>query len=469
MKDFCYFILPTILFLLIISCSKSEQALVNYDTNANESYSAQNKVSELMVRSFLEGRRPLTKTGTPADYSIQPYNSASGETLMYIVNYCGGEGWVILSSDVRTPAVLAEGESGSFDKNAGDGSVALWLELLSDNMQRIRESTDEELAFSVEDIEINKSVWGVARESTRDDPKIGHWETTTTTYIEDLDIIEHMTPKWDQDIPYNQYCPYQYPGNDRTVAGCVAVAGAGVLYYLHSLFGLPEEMVSQGYCNGNIYNYTNNEAFIDENSDVWEEMQTEYVDTLVYCDLPEALMIGYIGRQANMNYCNDYSWAIPTNLISGVFEPYGYSCTSGNYDEDIVKESLCDSIPVIVTASDLIIPVNGRIHTFIIDGYRKVRTVYCTRHYWVGDGEPFIPGPKSPGHDYDYYTYSYSAPFIYAIKINWGWWTQWDPVEPINDGWYTLTAGWVVTNGNKTYTYNHYVSMIYGFEVAGLN
>ena len=45
-----------------------------------------------------------------------------------------------------------------------------------------------------------------------------------------------------------------------------------------------------------------------------------------------------------------------------------------------------------------------------------------------------------------------------GIKINWGWSTQW--TTHVNDGWYSLVSDWTVTNG-ETYSYNHYVSMIY--------
>ena len=53
--------------------------------------------------------------------------------------------------------------------------------------------------------------------------------------------------------------------------------------------------------------------------------------------------------------------------------------------------------------------------------------------------------------------------FIVNFK-NGGWASQWGS-DPINDGWYTLTGSWTVTNGG-TYDYNHYRYMIYGFSVS---
>lgn len=117
-------------------------------------------------------------------------------------------------------------------------------------------------------------------------------------------------------------------------------------------------------------------------------------------------------------------------------------------------------MPVIVTASDLLLPIDGNIHYFVIDGYRTNRTEYTHHHYFVWDvppSEPYIPYE-------DYMTTSLSPATFTSIKINWGWWTQWSST-PVNDGWYTLTGNWVVTNRGETYDYNHNLKMMYGFAV----
>lgn len=101
------------------------------------------------------------------------------------------------------------------------------------------------------------------------------------------------------------------------------------------------------------------------------------------------------------------------------------------------------------------------IHCFVIDGYKLTRTKYTHYHYYVYDSRPpGVPLPEPP----DYTTYTYSSPTLSNIKINWGWASQWGS-DPINDGWYTLTGSWTVTNGG-TYDYNHYRYMIYGFSVS---
>lgn len=102
------------------------------------------------------------------------------------------------------------------------------------------------------------------------------------------------------------------------------------------------------------------------------------------------------------------------------------------YDDDIVKNNLANNLPVIVTASDQAIPINGRIHTFVIDGYMMTRTIYTCRFYWVQDAFPPIgEGGENgdmpfPGVLHRPYTdYIYTSPSISQITINWGWGSQW--------------------------------------------
>ena len=45
--------------------------------------------------------------------SVEPIHSESGEISMYVIRY--NEGWEVISSDKRTPLVLASAESGEFE------------------------------------------------------------------------------------------------------------------------------------------------------------------------------------------------------------------------------------------------------------------------------------------------------------------------------------------------------------------
>ena len=437
-------------------------------------------VSSKDIYAFIERDCPATKGIQPSQASVVPYVGEDRlDTLMYIVNYPGNAGWKVLSADSRTPAVIAEGYSGSFSLDEADGAVAAWMAHVANDMKRVRQSEDSELSFSEVEIEYNKAFWTGKRPQVRlhPDPIIdpepqGHWEESVIDYVvERVDSIDHMTPRWTQKVPYNEYCPL-LPLSDTILhapAGCVAVAGAEVLYYLHSVYGVPEQMVSVGSCTGDIYNY--HQSFRSNNSAVWGQMDTTYNNSGVYSAIPEAVMIGYIGVLVNMHFeyipllnPNPFSWALPANLRTGVFNHYGFSCSHGDYDESIVRSSLQDMMPVIITASDQIIPTNGHIHTFVADAYLRTRVKFTILHHWVEDES--IPDPSAGSvivEPDDYITYSYSSTGISKMKINWGWASQWGNSHT-NDGWYSLTSGWTVVNGG-TYDYNHNISMIYDFNL----
>lgn len=424
-----------------------------------------NKVSLSDVLGIIEKER--TKSSENIVDTIFPLVGENSDTLLYVVNMEKG-GWRIYSSDKRTPAIVAEGDSGYFSIEEGSPAVEFWLDEIKQNMAQIAQSTDEELTFSKDEIMFNKSLWtgeSVSEVSPKVAPSYppGHWEEIiTSSTVEVHDSIEHMVPKWDQDDPYNKCCPYYSNMQDRAATGCVAIAGSQVLLYLHDKLGVPSEMFSDCSCVGTVDAFS--KEFSNPSTGVWSSMSYEYQYPSDTTFLPEAVLISYVGDRVNMHYCENilgsYSWAVPKNLKSDLFEYYGITCYHGDYDEGIVKSNLSKKLPVIVSASDQAIPVNGDIHCFVIDGYRRTRIKYNHYHYYVLDGTPEgqYAMPK------EYTTYSYSQPVIESIKINWGWRSQWKKPR-VNDGWYALTEGWTVTNG-RTFDYNHHVKMIYGFSVS---
>ena len=82
-------------------------------------------LSQEDIYAFIERNSPKTKGALASQPSVVPYVDNQGhDTLMYIVNYPGEGGWKILSSDSRTPAIIAEGYTGSFSLDEADGAVA---------------------------------------------------------------------------------------------------------------------------------------------------------------------------------------------------------------------------------------------------------------------------------------------------------------------------------------------------------
>ena len=446
-----------------VGCSRDALSTNDGLESSGTPRSSNNSVSMDQLVSYLEKEGVGTR-GQSGNYSIETRKNEDGDTLMYIVNF-DGHGWKILSADSRTPAILAEGDGGSFSEEGGSPALSIWMKMLSQDMSNVRRCSDEQLSLSMDEISANRSFWNVKQKEPSRNPRPpqyeGYWITHTTSETVVDDTLEHMTPHWYQGAPYNQFCPLSSgPGSTtHQPAGCVAVAGAQVLYYLHGKIGVPTE--AYGSCN-----IVNGEpVFGDSSSSNWELMSPSftYPNQAEYAE-KEAILIRRIGHLVNMNYADSSATANYSKLKTHAFPNHGLSCSNSDYCQDTVARYLNLQYPVIVSASDQLIPLNGRWHCFVIDGFKKTHLEYTHCHEFIpADPETII----LPGSGYEsYYTYSYTAPEITAIKINWGWWTQWAGNNILNDGWYTLTANWVVENDGAIYDYNHNVKMLYDFNIV---
>ena len=453
----CRSLLPPLLLLLVIGCTKVSSSLDSPSREVNALPSTGNFVTILQVSDYAEKFFHTTKATDNIEYTIEPLRHAEGDTIAYIMN-TNGHGWKILSADSRTPAILAEDYRGSFSLTDGNPGVRIWIDCMRADMAAVRRSNDDQLKFSEEEIAANRAFWN--QQPTRkpyphENEGGGYWAVRTTSEVLVADSLNHMTPQWDQCHPYNAYCPFKLSNpTERVPAGCVAVAGAEVLYYLHKKIGLPSHMFSYCECPGNI---NNPQLVFDLPSQyVWGMMDSLYNN--LYAD-KESILIAYVGSWVQMDYGDNGSGADSALLQTSAFPVNGISCERSNYEQDTVKNSLDNLLPVIVSAYTQLLFGSG--HCFVIDGYKKTYTKYTHFHYW----EPDNPGSwYNPSLYEPYYTYSYTTPEITAIKINWGWWDQWYPYN-LNDGWYTLTGDWCTEDihGNDT-SYNYYRKMIYGFR-----
>ena len=431
-----------------------------------------NFVSLEQVKKFVNQHLLQTKGSENAEVKIEPYGRIANTPLLYVVNYGKSDGWQILSSDARTPAVIAKGDKGAFSLEEGNPAVRIWMDMTADNIASVRKSKDEELIFTKDDIDVHKMVWG---KYTRDkeirkildpdvpQPENGYWKSELY-HVEHNAIgeqIEHLTPHWDQWKPYNTLCPLRTDkNNSRVPAGCAAIAVAGVLYYLHDIWDMIGVIPSSGYCNDYAYNNPQ-QYFSNYNVYGWSQMSYDYKEPWESAYY-ESLLIGYVGKKLQMNYGNEGSGADENNIRAFVFPTFGIDSSYGYYNEQIVQNNLLKHLPIIICATH---DSESR-HCFVIDGFTKTQDEYTYYNYWVpaepGDHKIYKASFIGESHE-PYYSVNTTSVRISAIKINWGWWTQWDKNNPINDGWYNLTSSWTVTNGT-TYTYDQNVKMIYNLS-----
>ena len=402
-------------------------------------------------------------TRTSADeLTFDCIRDADNDTLLYVCNKRGG-GWTLYSSDMRTPPIVAQSDHGSFEELMQIDVAKAWVQGMADDIKVIRTLADDQLNFTNAEIEANKNLWKSVTDPddfvknvlgvnpTRgfgDEPHIptGHYELSgTSTQYEEWDSIGRLIQTdWDQGTiftNYNNYCPLKSNSNfEHAPAGCVAIAGAQMLYFLHYKFGVPETAPSEATCSGNILNYT-----------MWQGNYTSTIwSTMNMNDIDAAPLVADVGELVGMTYGNDVSIANTFNLVY-MFANYGISCVYDDYNASTVSTSLSNGIPVILHANGAGQSVG---HAFITDRYKRVRPVIVESYEWVWDSPPPL-NMILPYHP-PVVEYTYLSPIIHWIGMNWGWGSNYNnPNE-----WYVLTGNWIKEGTN----YNTNRHMIYGFQ-----
>lgn len=386
--------------------------------------------------------------------SIAPIVDEYNDTLLYAVNYDGG-GWKLFSSDKRITPIIAESKTGSYEDELKNEASLLWISIIADQVKDVKMIDNNELALTEEEINENVNYWDSFCSDNLDFEKTragnhpikftpGHYELyNTRTETIYYDSIEHLTQThWHQNSPYNYYCPTRTDKDEKAFAGCVAIAGSQMLYYLHNTIGRPITAPSSASCVGNINWYEMSQS--DYSSSIWSYMNISGIYA--------APLVANVGTLLETQYGNEGSSAHTQDLVNKVFLPYGISCDYQVYSEDSVKKSLTNNMPVIVRADGkqthiLGVPINSKGHSFIVDGYRRYRVKYTQTYKWIYDDYDTSTGQVARPIVDDSIHIVFSSPYISHIKMNWGWTGQW--TSGTNDTWYALTGNWITNQGTE--------------------
>lgn len=463
-----------VLHLLLLSCTKLENNVVSHynfhsatDTKSliecfdikeidHRYFVDNNDLSDYLKFRFISDQKELYVK------DIEPFNY-DGITLFYIINY--EEGWEIISSDKRTPVLLAKGEHGSFSmKDYENTPWGTWMfnigiDVMNTRLYGAQESYEENENVRFWTLISNpETILGIPYESSMEgsvsEPS-GHYELVSTYTRTNYDsvFIDHLTStKWSQTSNNcNYYVPYRTDiPSVKSYAGCVAVAGAQMLYFLHYKFGVPSAIPDYAYCSGNINSYQMWQS--GSSTTIWGQMNT-YGNTYV------AVLIANAGSCVNMDYGNEGSGAETEDLVDNFFGLYGINCSFSNYDTNAIRTQIINRrVPIIVRAGSYVLFDTWRFtHSFIIDAAEYTRNKTTYYYEWVYDAAP-DEDVEQLEPDLSYTVESYSVNTVELVKMNWGWGGD------FNEDSFSPGGDWALTGDNGHYNLQYRRKMISGFS-----
>lgn len=388
--------------------------------------------------------------------NIEKVFSSLCESYAYIINY--DEGWEIISGNKCQQPVIAFSENGNLSFDDCPEVIKGWINSMISSKTIEKNYLETIPCYWGKDVdEANVFFWQaissdplfitqrmpIGTKGIHDgiipfDPS-GHWELAgideETVYE---GVLQHLIPlNWHQESPFNNYCPYWNASSSfRCVAGCVPVAGAQLLYYLHNQTGYPEAAPSSGSISGYAQNNSYVQSFSNINTQVWGQMANS--------PALAAALVDSLGKAIHVVFNEYITWGNNGRLVN-YFEGLGFECDSANYvapaDSSLIISSISNGSPVLAQANSINTGVG---HAFLIDAWRQSKTKYTYTYEWVPDvvnpGETIAVPPEI--------IIVYSAPTARFFSMNWG------EGENYNNSWYSVMLSWEGFDLNRRIYYN---------------
>lgn len=341
----------------VISCSKNLEPDIPDDnqqpieTIINSTYSVDEALANL--NSFYESCGFMTKSPATINEIIAISNYPTAETkstnstdsLLYIVNYAGNNGFAVLAADRRIPTdILAVGEYGNLQEedfiiSASDSTFSLErliMDYAAYSIGTIKDTVAGLEPYGPEEhpiTQINDDY--VYIEGEWASTHWGNWKTTD-------EVPAMLMTQWGQGSPYKDMTGAQY-------AGCGVTAVAQMLAYNQYPALLDDMRIPYDTLRKMRHVYTNS-AFADDVAALFKHI--------------------FLGCKAKP-YGEDGTLVWPKN-IAPYLKELGYKNVDiyrhpSKCNNEIIYASLDKGYPVLITATT----DNFHGHTWVIDGYMK--------------------------------------------------------------------------------------------------
>lgn len=319
----------------------------------------------------------MQQYGVMVSDEVQPLSrrtKSNSKDLLYVFNTADDSGFVVVSGDERTDAILGYSLESTYDADNLSPGFEYWMETMQEQIEGLQEGRLTPVQRKASYAKINpliKTQWNQGKATAS-----GQW--------------------------YNTTCP-KIDGK-RCLTGCVATAMAQLMYYHRWPLERTLEVPAYDLEGATISHL---DALPPVQFD-WDNMTLTYNSSSSAKQVQAvSTLIRYCGQAANMNYGLSWSaasnWTGARNMVDCFdYDPYSWHCiVRNNYTEDewesLMYSELAAGRPVLYSGQKST-PNNG--HAFLLDG--------CSGggywHFnwgWGGDQDGYYLMAAANGYSYD--------------------------------------------------------------------
>lgn len=312
------------------------------------------------AQAFVSGKM---KTSTAGPRRVQLAHKqltqaqTTNDALYYVFNIGEKNGFVIVSGDDRTPAVLGYCDNGAFNPDNMPENMRAWLQGYADQLAWLQAHPEAEIADEP------------TPQQTSDVMKFPA-KAPAKNAIQPLLQVE-----WGQGPPYNNNCPPFF--GYESVTGCVATAMAQVMSYHQHPAATTKEIPSYEYAT----EYSGGPLISDPvpvTAFDWEHQMCSFYSTVSTTDQQTfiASLMRCCGASVEMQYANSANGGsgandgmVPDALIDYFdYSPATHLESRNNYSltewNNLIYSELAANRPVFYGGRS-----SGGGHAFVIDGY----------------------------------------------------------------------------------------------------
>lgn len=450
--------------VILASCTNEvEQMDANMDAQNDIQYVVEEESSPNVtladIQAYMDkGSDIASRNGGDGEIEVITYQN---DTVMYLLKYSNG--WEMMPGDKRFPLRVAYNEKGTLNYANMHDAQRAWFESMAEEihvMKKHGKGIENEYC----------KVWNAfSKKNKKKNPSSrsenGEWMLhNTRETVNANETISHLiSTHWDQWSyrgllgydDYNMYCPLNSDRDGHRPAGCIAVAGAQVLYHFHKIWGVPMFAATTASYNARTNKYT----FDGWGTSTWTGINNNEMASI-------ALLLGHVGVLCNMDYQDDGSGS-NINKLSNALSEYGIGCSIMNsWNSDTIRNNISLNKPIIGQLSGPAENGEEIYHALIIDGYRYISTTYTDVYIYIdnpnsynGDmydhdesGDP-VPAEGPTQEE----TYTIESTYY---QVNWGYegsdntyYLSYNPLYYDYGG----ETGTVAYKRNKAMSYNFYV------------